>query len=263
MDAGILTREDILAEIDAGRLIKNAIPEGVQPCSYDLRIGTIFSENKILKKPSTDEDSVILVPGGIISLFTLEELDLPDNIAATAFAMNEMSSQGVLVLNPGHVDPGFQGPLTVRIINIRETAKALAFGTPIFTVIFSRLPHPTRHGYAFNKSRRERELTFKAIDVEQNPKTLLGLLNAGDEKPLMTPEEVDRRIMKHWLTWTTAGAAVLTAVLALIAAVFAAIALFKPEKGSFPTKSVGELAPTSTISPSIAPVTAPPPREKL
>jgi hypothetical protein len=56
MGAGILTRDDILAEIDAGRLIKNAIREGVQPCSYDLRIGTIFSENKILKKPSTDED---------------------------------------------------------------------------------------------------------------------------------------------------------------------------------------------------------------
>jgi len=259
MGAGILTREDILEEIGKGRLIKNAIPEGVQACSYDLRIGTIFFENKIFSKPPAeqDQDPVILGPGGIISLFTLEELELPNDITATAFAMNVMSSQGVLVLNPGHVDPGFQGALTVRIINIRATSKALIYGTPIFTVIFQRLPHPTLRGYAPNKPRKERELAFKAIDVEQNPKTLLRLLNSGDEKPLMTPEEVDRRIMQHWLTWTTAGSAVLAAVFALIAAVFAVLALFKPEKVPNLAKPSSELNAVSTVSPSVESVATP------
>ena len=257
MPAGILTREDILAEITADRLIKYAIPEGVQACSYDLRIGTIFFEDKILRKSSSeqDQDPVILGPGGIISLLTLEELDLPKDIAATAFALNVMSSHGVLVLNPGHVDPGFRGPLTVRIINIRLTPKALLFGTPIFTVIFHRLPKPTRQGYGSNKSRKDRELAFKAIDVEQNPKTLLRLLNAGDEKPLMTADEVDKRIREHFFTRITLFAAV-------IAAVFAVIAVFKPEKVSGPTKIVEEPSMKSSVSPSLAPITTPPPPAK-
>jgi len=260
MDAGILTREDILAEIDAGRLIKKAIPEGVQPCSYDLRIGTIFFEDKIVRSNSSepDQDPVILAPGGIISLFTLEELELPEDITATAFAMNAMSSQGVLVLNPGHVDPGYRGPLTVRIINVRATPKALLRGTAIFTVIFHRLPKPTRKGYELNKSREKRELDFKAIDVEQNPKTLLRLLNAGDEKPLMTPQEVDRRIMKNWLVLGTAIAAFLAAVFGLIAVVLTAFELFKPEKAAFPGKNVQELSTNSNISPPILPTASPP-----
>src|SRR5207253_3036493 len=157
------TREDILAEMEAGHLIKNAIREGVQPCSYDLRIGTIFFEDKIIRQASSEQDQnpVILGPGGIISLLTLEELDLPNDISATAFAMNVMSSQGVLVLNPGHGDPGYRGPLTVRILNVRATPKALLFGTPIFTVIFHRLPKPTHQGYGSNKPREERGLAFK------------------------------------------------------------------------------------------------------
>jgi deoxycytidine triphosphate deaminase len=264
MASGILTGEDIWEEIENGRLIKYAIREGVQACSYDLRIGTIFSESKILRKssPEQDPDPVILGPGGIISLFTWEELELPDDISATAFAMNVMSSQGVLVLNPGHVDPGFRGALTVRIINVRATSKALLFGTPIFTVIFQRLPKATNRPYNSNKPRAEREIAFKAIDVEQNPKTLLRLLKAGDEKPLMTPEEIDRRITKHWATLVTLVLAVLTTVLAFAATIFAAMALFpKPEPAPIRATSATELNAKPTLSPSVtpaAPPTAPP-----
>lgn len=247
--AGILTREEIVAEITQGRLIKYAVGSGVQASSYDLRIGTIFFENRILKPSPSDQGSVILSPGGIISLFTWEELLLPNDIAATAFAMNAMSSQGVLVLNPGHVDPGFHGPLTVRIINIRATSKVLPFGTPIFTVVFHRLAKATVRGYGPNKPREARELAFKAIDVEQNPKTLLRLLNVGEEKPLMTPEEVDRRIMNHWLTLTTVIMAGLAAVLGLTATVFAVLALFKPEKAPDPNAS-SKLNAISSVSPS-------------
>jgi deoxycytidine triphosphate deaminase len=253
--AGILTREDIIAEVRQGRLIKHAIPGGVQACSYDLRIGTIFFENKILKT-SPAEEPVILGPGGIISLFTLEELFLPKDIAATAFAMNAMSSQGVLVLNPGHVDPGFQGPLTVRILNVRATPKVLLFGTPIFTVVFYRLDKPTLRGYDRNKTREDREFEFKGTDIEQNPKTLLRLLNAGDEKPLMTPEEVDRRIMTHWLTLTTVITAGLAAVFGLIAAVFALIPLLKTEKTA-DSRPPPELNETSSVSSSAQPTATP------
>lgn len=196
-------------------------------------------------------------PGGIISLFTLEELDLPDDIAATAFAMNVMSSEGVLVLNPGHVDPGFRGPLTVRIINIRATPKALVFGTPIFTVIFERLPKPTRRGYRANKPRTEREIAFEATDVEQNPKTLLGLLNAGDERPLMTPQEVDRRIMKHWVTLTVLIFSAFATVLAFAAAIFAAIALLPKQKTEPPV--LNRSMPRFSAKPSAPVFVAPTP----
>jgi len=286
---GILTGDEIRLEIAAGHLIKNHVDAGIQGCSYDLRIGTIFSEDRIIRRVPNgqDQDPIIVPPGGIISLFTLEDLDLPDDVSATAFAMNFMSSEGVLVLNPGHVDPGFKGPLTVRILNVRATSKALLFGTPIFTVIFQRLPKSTKP-YSRNKSREQRELDFKAKDVEQNPKTLVGLINAGKDKPLMTVDEVDKRIREHWISnatvediekrirdhWVSRTTideidkrirenliTKVTFFAAVIAAVFAVIVAVKPEKSSQPPGAVGSLhvQPSAQPSPSESPTSSPTP----
>jgi deoxycytidine triphosphate deaminase len=223
--AGILRKEDIIEEMKAGRLIKEGSEENVQACSYDMTIGTIFIDKE--KLTPTDKKSVTLSPGAIVSVFTKEELDLPQDIAATAFAINAMSSEGLLVLNPGHIDPGFKGPLTVRAINLRATSKAITFGTRIFTVIFDRLPAATAHPYSQNKTREEREIDFHAKDVEQNPESLFKLVTLGKDKPLMTAEEVDRRITEHMMSRAIFLGTMLSVVLALIAALFAVIAVFK------------------------------------
>src|SRR5260370_600345 len=81
------------------RLIIGGDAKYVEACSYDMRVGTIFREGLRIKGL---QNQTILQPGDIVSLFTMEELDLPPDVAATAFALNAMSSQGILVLNPGH-----------------------------------------------------------------------------------------------------------------------------------------------------------------
>src|SRR6185437_8683197 len=113
--SGPLTYDDIANELAHKRLIIGGELSCVEACSYDMRVGTIFRDGSRI---SGAKGQVILQPGDIVSLFTLEELNLPADIAATAFAINAMSSEGLLVLNPGHVDPGFRGPLTVKAINI-------------------------------------------------------------------------------------------------------------------------------------------------
>lgn len=117
-ELGILPAGEILEFIKRKELIKDAVEENVQGCSYDLRIGTIFKDGRIIKGEQGAGDQVLLEPGEIISLFTLEELLLPNDITATAFAINALSSQGLLVLNPGHVDPGYHGPLTVSFLQM-------------------------------------------------------------------------------------------------------------------------------------------------
>jgi deoxycytidine triphosphate deaminase len=97
---GILTKQDIENKIDNGSLILHASKNQIQACSYDLRIGTIFRDG------NKSQDSVTVEPGEIISLLTEEELKIPNNMMATVFAINGKSSEGLLVLNPGHIDPG-------------------------------------------------------------------------------------------------------------------------------------------------------------
>jgi deoxycytidine triphosphate deaminase len=102
-------------------------------------IGTIFREDQILRaEGGRANERIIIEPGEIVSVLTLEELNLPGDVAATAFAINSQSREGLMVLNPGHVDPGFRGPLSVKAINLRKVPLSIAGGDKIFTVIFER-----------------------------------------------------------------------------------------------------------------------------
>jgi deoxycytidine triphosphate deaminase len=253
MMSGILTYDDIVAELKHSRLITKGIVGNVEACSYDLRVGTIFKEGQIIRG---EQGQVILQPGDIISLFTLEELNLPADIAATAFAMNAMSSQGILVLNPGHVDPGYKGPLTVRVINLRATPKSIDLGTKIFTVVFERLPKATSQPYPVMKDKREdRELKFNSSDVEQNPHSMARLVMLGKDRPLMTGDEVDRRIREHWATKATLVATLVGVVVAGIAAIFAIIGVYKTDPARpTQTNSTQSTQRGSSSSPTETPV---------
>lgn len=220
--AGLLRKEDIEKEIREIKLIKHHEPENIQACSYDMRVGTIYINKKKYTPDVTQGTEVTLDPGAIINILTEEELKLPDDIAATAFAINSLSSEGLLVLNPGHIDPGFEGPLTVTAINLRATSKVVLFSTPIFTVIFERLPQPTNYPFKYNKTREQLEQEFYAKHVEQNPESLYRLVTIGKDKPLMTAQEVDNRIRSYWLTW-------IVTITSVVAAIFAILAVFKDD----------------------------------
>jgi deoxycytidine triphosphate deaminase len=241
ISAGILTKADIENEVRTNNLISNFVATSLSPCSYDLRIGTIFLDDKIIKETADGIRQVILQPGEIISVFTLEELSMPSNVAGTAFAINAMSSDGLLVLNPGHIDPGFKGPLSVRLINIRATPKAILLGMPIFTIIFEYLPKATTP-YEENQARGDRELAFESRDVEQNPRSLYNLVATGKNRPVMNYQEVRSIITEHWMSRSVF-------IITIAAAIFAGLTLYIVWR-DFENRSQ-----TSTGSPSAPPAT--------
>lgn len=192
----ILTKDEIEKLIavanDDDKLIKDADPQLISGCSYDLRIGTIFRDGKILR----DQSSQILVePGDTVSIFTLEELQLPDDIAGVAFAINKQSSRGFLVLNPGHVDPGYRGPLTVKAINLTKTSMYISHGLPIFTVIFERLPKPVEL-YNNNITREKKEQDYIEQELRAAPRGVM--IRTDNDLPYTTHHDVEQAIKDHW-----------------------------------------------------------------
>ena len=220
----ILPARTIRAEIAAGRLIKNADPDQVQPCSYDLRIGTIFQNGKSITQPHAGAaDQIELKPGGVVSMFTLEELSLPADVCATVFPLNSQSSKGLLVLNPGHVDAGFNGAITVKLLNISRHEKILKLGEPIFTAIFDRLEAPTNEPYPpATTTRVQRERAFAQNDLNESPDTLSKLVGE------LTDDHVNKLIRAHWYSRATLLVATVAAVFALIAA----FPVFKDARGA-------------------------------
>jgi deoxycytidine triphosphate deaminase len=214
-DSGILIGADIIAEIEKGNLVTGGSVERVRGCSYDLTVGTMFWEDKIHHGP---EATVVVPPGGAIALLTAEEVSLPDNMFATAYAINDMSSKGFLVLNPGHVDPGFKGALTVKALNVRKVPMPLHYGDPIFTVIFQRLPSSTTSYKGATYSRQERERRFNTTTIETSPRTIFEMMPTDRNGPFPGRDEVNEMIRRHWLGWLTLGLSVITLIAALVAA---------------------------------------------
>ena len=162
MATGIFSKQDIESSIDRGELILNAVKSNLQACSYDLRIGTIFKEGQIINENHPDSNKQFNIkPGEIINLFTWEEVKLSSNIMATVFPRNtESLGKGLLVLNPGHIDPGFEGPISIKAINLRKDPLSIQRGQKILTIIFEEMPNSTTSPYKKNQTRNRRLLLF-------------------------------------------------------------------------------------------------------
>lgn len=213
-EVGVLGKKEIIALMGNASLVRNGDVNRVRGASYDMTVGPIFVDGKI-RKSSTELVSERVEPGGVINIFTSEVLDLPNDVCATAFAINSMSSRGFLVLNPGHIDPGFKGALTVKALNIRKVPYVIQSGEPIFTVVFERLPAMTE-GYGGNKSADERERLFNKEIVETSCDSLSALILQDPNGPYPSREQVRAEINRHWMSWLSIAFAGVAAVASLI-----------------------------------------------
>jgi deoxycytidine triphosphate deaminase len=223
----ILANAEIRSLISAGELVSSADDSCIEPCSYDMRIGAIFRDGQVIDEThARGNEQIGLAPGEVITMTTLEELALPADIAATAHAINAQSSEGLLVLNPGHVDPGYKGTLTVMAVNMRRVPYVVSRKDKIFTVVFHRLAVGAAPAYLNRKGSRndkERDLNKKVVEKSVTSLADLIALNA----PFTRPVDVDQRIRRHWMSWLTLGMASLGLVASITAAVFAVIAVLQ------------------------------------
>ncbi len=122
----------------------------VQPASIDLQIGTISVPNE---DPSQSPIKInkgrhSLPPGQTAVVTTLERLKMSPNLAAIGFPPSHVSVQGILMTNPGHVDPGYDGPMHLTVINMGRDSFELRIGDPIVTVLFFKLDADVTAGYS-------------------------------------------------------------------------------------------------------------------
>ena len=152
----VLNRPAIQKYLERGELIQNP-REGtngrkydLEPDSYDLSAGTAIWKRQrpdghggdvnILYYspgcPLEKQPTVTVQPGQMIFVVTHENLKMPTNVCGTVYSRNSLALLGILALNAGHVDPGYEGPIVIRLINLRSIPWTLTLGDPIFTVTF-------------------------------------------------------------------------------------------------------------------------------
>ena len=146
----IINKNKILQLAKENELLGSDYSEkNIKGSSYDLRIGTIFitkdneKNEKIISVERNNNRIVEILPSEIVTMLTLEHINMPDSICGTVFPINSLSSKGFSILNPGHIDPGFSGPISVCAINLSNEIIRLSLKDDIFTIIFDTLEEPT------------------------------------------------------------------------------------------------------------------------
>ena len=134
--------------------------------------------------------------------------------------MNSQSLDGFLVLNPGHVDPGYKGTLSIKALNLRKVDLPLSINESIFTVVFQKLEQDVSKPYTSIKTRRQRELEVSKNEIEKSMKSIADLMS-------FTPEDIDERISKHNTTILNNRLAAAAAIFSILATILAGLQIFK------------------------------------
>lgn len=151
---GVIIKDEILRRIKDENLIRNPNRDSsgnilVEASSYDLCVGTIIWKDGGTKDTKTlhldptktfvPQQHTTLHPGQMLLVVTKEDIKMPIDLSATVFSRNKLARDGILALNAGHVDPGYEGPIIIRLINLRAIPYTLYLGSPIYTIVFQKL----------------------------------------------------------------------------------------------------------------------------
>lgn len=130
----------------------------INPASLNIRLGNSFlvprsDQTIMLGDEVRYTRHVVDVPGGWFTIkpgqfvlgTTLERLNLPDRISAFVQGRSSIGRIGLTIQNAGFVDPGFQGHITLELINDSPFNIALLPGYPVGQLVFletSEVEHP-------------------------------------------------------------------------------------------------------------------------
>ena len=161
----LLSDRDVLAEIDAGRIVMEPWdPAMMQPSSIDVRLDRYFRVFENHRYPHIDpaadqsdltrmvepegDEPFILHPGEFVLGSTYEVVSLPDDIAARVEGKSSLGRLGLLThATAGFVDPGFSGHVTLELANVATLPIKLYPGMKIGQICVIQLSSPSEHPY--------------------------------------------------------------------------------------------------------------------
>jgi dUTPase len=129
---GFLNRD----EIEARGIVQSAVEAGYRATSYDLHIGNIITAE------GKEVDSFELKPQGIVELISRERIKLPPNVVGIVLVKTGMCNRGLLALNIGIIDPGYDGKISSFVVNFSKSERFLEKGEVFLRLMFQSVATP-------------------------------------------------------------------------------------------------------------------------
>jgi dCTP deaminase len=132
--------------------IENFATEGVQPASYDLRIGAHLysattSEPDRPIRLDKDGGAYRIPPYGQVILLTHETLRLPKSIVGRFGLTSSLTRKGLFASAGPQVDPGYEGKLFVSLWNQTPVSHVVSYLDKFLSIEFQHLEYEPERAY--------------------------------------------------------------------------------------------------------------------
>ena len=121
------------------RTIHKGMSYGLSHAGYDVRIA----------------EDIVLEPGRFCLASTIEEFFMPDDLVAFVHDKSSWARRGLSLFNTV-IEPGWNGFLTLELVNHSDEAFPVFAGSPIAQIIFMRTEEPTEKPYTGKYQNQER-----------------------------------------------------------------------------------------------------------
>jgi len=170
----ILSDQEIKKYLDEGKIQitpKPNLDEQLGSASLDLRLDSEFmifehTKNPYIdtRNPETfrditrlvkikDDEPFVFHPGEFVLGVTMEEIFLPDDVAARIDGRSSLGRLGIVIHSTaGHIDPGFRGKIVLEMENIGMIPVLLYPKIRICQLVFESLMTPTTMPYYKKKN---------------------------------------------------------------------------------------------------------------
>ena len=144
----VLSDIDIKKHMKEGQITISPMDEkDIQPCSIDLHLGKSFCTISPDAQPMTST-SYTLEPGAFVLATTQEYVSLSDCVLGRLEGKSSIARLGLIIhTTAGFIDPGFEGEITLEIVNLSGSAYELEAGQPIAQICFEELSSPCERPY--------------------------------------------------------------------------------------------------------------------
>jgi len=120
-------------QIKSRRLVHNAAAKCYRAASYDVRIG------KIIDRSGKIVESVEIPPQGMVRVISLERLQMLETVIGNATVRTGLCDDGVLAINIGIIDPGYDGLVSSTLINFGRSGYHIRVGDVFLRLTFHEI----------------------------------------------------------------------------------------------------------------------------
>ena len=130
----------------------------IGPASVDLRLGGTFrtpratdgmySMSEPIEYERADGEAFVIPAHGFVLATTAESIRLPDYLTAFVEGRSSIGRLGLFIQNAGWVDPGFEGAITLELLNANAAPMRIEAGRRICQLVIARADGPVDRPYA-------------------------------------------------------------------------------------------------------------------